>query len=57
LPSLLLKKEYIKLLKNDTDLSEELNQFFKEYIKTAQLYKDLNQKMPEKNFKEKKLKI
>lgn len=57
LPELLIKKEYEKLFKEETYINEELNQFFKQYIKSAEIYKKLNQQMPEKNNKEKKIKI
>lgn len=57
LPQLLIKKEYAKLFKEDAYVNEELNQFFKQYIKSAEMYQHLSQKMPEQNNKEKKLKI
>lgn len=57
LPELLLKENYIRLFKEDTYVNEEINQFFRQYIKSANLYKNLDNKLPEQNNKIKKNKI
>lgn len=57
LPELLLKKEYVELFKDNIYVNEEMNQFFRQYIKSSELYKNLDNKFPEKNIKNKKNKI
>lgn len=57
LPELLLKDEYIKLFKDDLYINNEMKIFFKQYIKSKDMYKNLNEKFPEQNSKEKKNKI
>lgn len=57
LPLLLRKNEYDNLLKEDAFINEEIQQFFQQYIKSAEMYKNFNEKMPEKKQQEKKNKI
>lgn len=57
LPELLLKQEYVILFKDDIYINTETNQFLKQYIKSAEMYKSLNEKLPEQHNKEKKNKI
>lgn len=57
LPQLLKKTEYDYLLKDNTFINDELQHFLKQYIQSADLYKNFNQKFPEKIQQEKKLKI
>lgn len=57
LPILLKKNEYDYLLKDTAFINDELQQFFKQYIKSADMYKNFNDKLPPKQQQEKKNKI
>lgn len=57
LPNLLIKKEYNNLIKDSFNINGEVQQFFRQYIKSADLHKNLEEKLPQQNIKEKKNKI
>ena len=57
LPELLMKQEYVILFKDDIYINNETNQFLKQYIKSAEMYKNLSEKLPEQKNKEIKKKI
>lgn len=53
LPELLIKKDYIEIFKEDSYVNNEMNHFFKQYLKSAELYKKLDTNLKENLEKQK----
>lgn len=53
LPELLIKKDYIEIFKEDSYVNNDMNHFFKQYLKSAELYKKLDTNLKENLEKQK----
>ena len=53
LPELLIKKDYIEIFKDDSYVNDDMNHFFKQYLKSAELYKKLDSNLKENLEKQK----
>ena len=50
---LLIKKDYIEIFKEDSYVNNDMNHFFKQYLKSAELYKKLDTNLKENLEKQK----
>lgn len=53
LPELLIKKDYIEIFKEDSYVNNDMNHFFRQYLKSAELYKKLDTNLKENLEKQK----